>query len=494
MHTALLAGWAGSMALYELAIFDPTDPVLNPMWRQGMYVMPFMARLGVTSSWNGWDITGGVGSFDFDSLGFWGKALPYSTFEGVAAAHILFSGLMMLAAIWHWTYWDLELWEDTRTGEAALDLPQIFGIHLTLAGVACFGFGLGHCGTVGLWVSDPYGLTGHVEKVAPAWGADGFNPFNPGGIAANHIGAGLIGFIGGHFHMNNRPGERIYKNLRMGSLEGALASALAMTHFTGMVVAGTMWYGTASTPVELFGPTRYQWDNSYFKTEINRRVDTAMASGSSKAEAWATIPEKLAFYDYVGNSPAKGGLFRPGAMVNGDGVPTGWQGHIAFTDKEGNDLEVRRIPNFFENFPVILEDQNGNVKADIPFRRAEAKYSIEQTGVSATIFGGELNGKTFTDPVVVKRLARKAQLGEAFKFDRDRYKSDGVFRSGPRAWFAFSHACFGLLYIFGHWWHAGRALFSDTFTGIDPDMGDQVEFGLFKKLGDESTRRIPGRA
>jgi hypothetical protein len=31
MHTALLAGWAGSMALYELAIFDPSDAVLNPM-------------------------------------------------------------------------------------------------------------------------------------------------------------------------------------------------------------------------------------------------------------------------------------------------------------------------------------------------------------------------------------------------------------------------------------------------------------------------------
>ena len=30
MHTALLAGWAGSMALYELAIFDPSDAVLNP--------------------------------------------------------------------------------------------------------------------------------------------------------------------------------------------------------------------------------------------------------------------------------------------------------------------------------------------------------------------------------------------------------------------------------------------------------------------------------
>ncbi|GJS51524.1 uncharacterized mitochondrial protein-like protein [Tanacetum coccineum] len=31
MHTALVSGWAGSMALYELAVFDPSDPVLNPM-------------------------------------------------------------------------------------------------------------------------------------------------------------------------------------------------------------------------------------------------------------------------------------------------------------------------------------------------------------------------------------------------------------------------------------------------------------------------------
>lgn len=35
MHRALLAGWAPSMALYELALFDPSDPLLDPMWRQG---------------------------------------------------------------------------------------------------------------------------------------------------------------------------------------------------------------------------------------------------------------------------------------------------------------------------------------------------------------------------------------------------------------------------------------------------------------------------
>ena len=38
----------------------------------------------------------------------------------VAAAHIVFSGLLMLASIWHWTYWDLDLWEDSRTGDLLL--------------------------------------------------------------------------------------------------------------------------------------------------------------------------------------------------------------------------------------------------------------------------------------------------------------------------------------------------------------------------------------
>jgi photosystem II CP47 chlorophyll apoprotein len=33
-------GWFNGF--YELAIFDPSDPVLNPMWRQGMFVLPFI--------------------------------------------------------------------------------------------------------------------------------------------------------------------------------------------------------------------------------------------------------------------------------------------------------------------------------------------------------------------------------------------------------------------------------------------------------------------
>jgi photosystem II CP47 chlorophyll apoprotein len=95
MHTALVAGWAGSMTLFEIAVFDPSDPVLNPMWRQGMFVLPFLTRLGVTQSWGGWTISGETAN----NPGIW-------SYEGVAASHIVLSGLLFLASVWHWVYWE----------------------------------------------------------------------------------------------------------------------------------------------------------------------------------------------------------------------------------------------------------------------------------------------------------------------------------------------------------------------------------------------------
>ena len=146
--------------------------------------------------------------------------------------------------------------------------------------------------------------------------------------------------------------------------------------------------GSATTPIELFGPTRYQWDLGFFQQEIDKRVQTSLSQGQSSASAWSQIPEKLAFYDYVGNNPAKGGLFRTGSMNSGDGIAVGWLGHAVFKDKDGNELYVRRMPTFFETFPVVLLDKDGIVRADVPFRRAESKYSIEQVGVSVTFYGG----------------------------------------------------------------------------------------------------------
>ncbi len=482
MHTALVAGWAGSMALFELSNFDPSDAVFNPMWRQGMFVLPFMARLGITKSWGGWSVVPGESAAD---VGFW-------SFEGVATAHIILSGMLMLASIWHWVYWDLELFTDPRTGEPALDLPKMFGIHLFLSGLLCFGFGAFHLTGLfgpGMWVTDPFGITGHVAPVAPEWGPAGFNPFNPGGVVAHHIAAGTVGIIAGLFHLTVRPPERLYKALRMGNIETVLSSSIAAVFFAAFIVAGTMWYGCATTPIELFGPTRYQWDSGYFQQEIQRRVQTGMESGQTEAAAWQAIPDRLAFYDYVGNSPAKGGLFRTGAMNKGDGIVQGWQGHPVFKDAEGRVLSVRRLPNFFESFPVILTDSEGIVRADVPFRRAESRYSFEQAGITASFYGGALNGQVFKDANQVKQFARKAQGGEIFEFDREKLGSDGVFRTSPRGWFTFGHAVFALFFFFGHLWHGSRTIYRDVFAGVEADLEEQVEWGLFQKLGDPSTRK-----
>ena len=370
-----------------------------------MFVMPFMARLGITKSWGGWSIVPGESAAD---VGFW-------SFEGVATAHIILSGMLMLASIWHWVYWDLELFTYPRTGEPALDLHKMFGIHLFLSGLLCFGFGAFHLTGLfgpGMWITDPFGITGHVAPVAPEWGPAGFNPFNPGGVVAHHIAAGTVGIIAGLFHLTVRPPERLYKALRMGNIETVLSSSIAAVFFAAFIVAGTMWYGCATTPIELFGPTRYQWDSGYFQQEIQRRVQSSIEDGSTEAQAWQAIPDRLAFYDYVGNSPAKGGLFRTGAMNKGDGIVQGWQGHPVFKDAEGRVLSVRRLPNFFESFPVILTDSEGVVRADVPFRRAESRYSFEQAGITASFYGGALNGQTFTDATQVKQFARK-EIGRA---------------------------------------------------------------------------------
>ena len=71
MHTALVAGWSALMLLYELITIDPTDPTSNLIW----------------------------------------------TYETMNTAHILLSGLLILAAFWHWAYWDLDVFFTSYMGQ-----------------------------------------------------------------------------------------------------------------------------------------------------------------------------------------------------------------------------------------------------------------------------------------------------------------------------------------------------------------------------------------
>ncbi|MBA0731418.1 hypothetical protein Golax_023398, partial [Gossypium laxum] len=134
-------------------------------------------------------------------------------------------------------------------------------------------------------------------------------------------------------------------------------------------------------PIELFGPTRYQWDQGYFQQEIYRRVSASkrriIQSGFNRQRGWNSV---------------------------------GWLRHPIFRDKDGRKLFVCRMPTFFETFSVVLVDGDKIVRADVPFRRAESKYNVEQVGVTIEFYGDELNGVNYSDLATVKKYARRAQL------------------------------------------------------------------------------------
>ncbi|KAL8261071.1 hypothetical protein R6Q59_025120 [Mikania micrantha] len=63
--------------------------------------------------------------------------------------------------------------------------------------------------------------------------------------------------------------------------------------------------------------------------------------------------------------------------------------HILFTY-----LTCHKDMNIFTSYIIRNRLNLGIVTADVPFRRAESKYSVEQVGVIVEFFGGKLNGVT----------------------------------------------------------------------------------------------------
>ena len=272
--------------------------------------------------------------------------------------------------------------------------------HLLLASVLCFGFGLAHLSGFqgpGIWTSDSFGLFSDWLSSILLWCH----------IIKSHCSGILWSkywFVAYLIKISSRPSPRFYKLLGMGNVEEVLSSSIIAVFFTAFATSALMWYGCLSAALELFGPSRYQWDNGYFSLDIERRVKSVNTIFLNKA--WEQVPDKLVLYDYIGCNPSKGGLFRSGPILKGDGVVQNWLGHASF-EIGTLSLAIRRMPAFFETFPVILIDQGGTVRADIPFRRAESRYSMEETHVVLHLYfsGGIFNATEYSTPSLVKDYA-----------------------------------------------------------------------------------------
>ncbi len=181
--------------------------------------------------------------------------------------------------------------------------------------------------------SDGYGLTGSVQPVAPEWGPDGFNPFNPGGVVAHHIAAGIVGIIAGLFHLTVRPPQRLYKALRMGNIETVLSSSIAAVFFAAFV-----WQvrcGTVAQPHRLnyLDPPVISGTVAYFKTRDRAARSDRFSAGTNCWKPGRLFQRSWPFTT-TSVTTSKGGLFRGGPMYKGDGVAVGWLGHPTFNDKK----------------------------------------------------------------------------------------------------------------------------------------------------------------
>lgn len=66
------------------------------------------------------------------------------------------------------------------------------------------------------------------------------------------------------------------------------------------------------------------------------------------------------------------------------------------------------MSTFFEIFPVVLVRRDGIVRTNVPFRRVELKYNVEQACVTIKFYGDELDRMGYSHPCTMKKYARRA--------------------------------------------------------------------------------------
>ena len=110
-----------------------------------------------------------------------------------------------------------------------------------------------------MWTSDSLGLLGAPIFVRPVYSLLSLGPFSYGVIPSHHIIAGFLGLIVGPWHIATRP----------------VSSSIAAVFFAAFITQASMWYSSGGTSaLELFGPTRFQWDNAYFSQNIESRISS----------------------------------------------------------------------------------------------------------------------------------------------------------------------------------------------------------------------------
>ena len=149
--------------------------------------------------------------------------------------HIMLSGLIILAACWHWGYSDLDAFSSTHMSNISLDLNRIINIHLLLSSLICTGYGLAHISGLsgpGMYTSDLHHILGSVRFIKPALNLIALSTLTYTMIPSHHIVAGYLNTLTSLWHTSSTPSPILFQLIKMGNLETILSTSIVAIFYT----------------------------------------------------------------------------------------------------------------------------------------------------------------------------------------------------------------------------------------------------------------------
>ncbi|MCG8366591.1 MAG: chlorophyll a/b binding light-harvesting protein [Pseudanabaenales cyanobacterium] len=245
-HAGLIVLWAGAITLFETAHFNPAQP----MYEQGLIVLPNLARLGY-----------GVGDG--------GQIVSTDLYFAIGVIHLISSAVLGLGGMFHALKGPETLepkfalygyrWRN------AAKMTTILGIHLVLLGLGAFllaakamYFGglydpaVSQVRTIAAPTLAPAEIFGYLFGRGGRYWLAGVNTLED--VVGGHIWVGFLCVLGGLWHVSSQPFAWA-KRLFVWSGEAYLAYSIGALSLMAFVATLFVSVNPLVFPVEFYGPT-----------------------------------------------------------------------------------------------------------------------------------------------------------------------------------------------------------------------------------------------
>ncbi|MCS7293684.1 MAG: photosystem II reaction center protein CP43 [Gloeomargarita sp. SKYBB_i_bin120] len=393
-HAGLIVFWTGAMTLFELAHFNPNQP----MYEQGLILLPHLATLGY-----------GVGPG--------GEVVDTTPYFVTGVLHLVSSAVLGFGGLYHalvgpdtleqsFPFFGYD-WRDKNK------MTTILGIHLILLGLGALllvvkAMFLG--GVYDTWAPgggdvrvitnptlDPRVIFGYVLR-SPFGGAGSIvGVDNMEDVIGGHIWVGFLCIAGGIWHILTTPFGWARRAL-IWSGEAYLSYSLGALSLMGFIASFMVWYNNTVYPSEFYGPTGAEASQAQALTFLIR--DQKLGANIASAQGPTGLGK------YLMRSPT-------GEIIFGGET-------MRFWDFRGPWLEPLRGPNGLDLNKLKNDIQPWQERRAAEYMTHAPLGSINSVGGVAT----EINSVNYVS---------------------------------PRAWLAASHFILAFFMLIGHLWHAGRA-------------------------------------